>query len=208
MLYLKKQSNQNATAKGVTNMIENFDQLRETVLSCKNCKLHETRTNVVFGVGNPHAKVMFIGEGPGENEDLQGIPFVGRGGQLLDKLLAHIDLSRETNVYIANMVKCLPPKNRDPERDEMDACMGYLRNQVYLLRPKIIVCLGRVSACSLIDPKFKVTRQHGTFFERNGILMMGTFHPAALLRNPVNKPDSLEDFLKLREKIDELGIPV
>ncbi len=208
MLYLKKQSNQNATAKGVTNMIENFDQLRETVLSCKNCKLHETRPNVVFGVGNPHAKVMFIGEGPGENEDLQGIPFVGRGGQLLDKLLAHIDLSRETNVYIANMVKCRPPKNRDPERDEMDACMGYLRNQVYLLRPKIIVCLGRVSACSLIDPKFKVTRQHGTFFERNGILMMGTFHPAALLRNPVNKPDSLEDFLKLREKIDELGIPV
>ena len=106
------------------------------------------------------------------------------------------------------MVKCRPPKNRDPERDEMEACMGYLRNQVYLLRPKIIVCLGRVSACSLIDPKFKVTRQHGTFFERNGILMMGTFHPAALLRNPVNKPDSLEDFLKLREKIDELGIPV
>ena len=189
-------------------MIENFDQLRETVLSCKNCKLHETRTNVVFGVGNPHAKVMFIGEGPGENEDLQGIPFVGRGGQLLDKLLAHIDLSRETNVYIANMVKCRPPKNRDPERDEMDACMGYLRNQVYLLRPKIIVCLGRVSACSLIDPKFKVTRQHGTFFERNGILMMGTFHPAALLRNPVSKPAAMEDLLGLAAKAKELGLPL
>ena len=186
----------------------NWEELHRSCMSCQKCALADTRRNVVFGKGPKDARVMFIGEGPGENEDLQGEPFVGRGGQLLDEMLSLINLSREKNFYITNIVKCRPPKNRDPERDEMEACMGYLRNQVYLLRPKIIVCLGRVSACSLIDPKFKVTRQHGTFFDRNGILMMGTFHPAALLRNPVNKPDSLEDFLKLREKIDELGIPV
>ncbi|WP_368233696.1 uracil-DNA glycosylase family protein [Anaerotruncus rubiinfantis] len=185
-------------------MIEDFETLRQTVLSCKNCKLCETRHNVVFGVGNPQSKVMFIGEGPGENEDLQGEPFVGRGGQLLDKMLTHVDLSRNENVYIANMVKCRPPKNRDPEKDELEACIGYLRNQVHLIRPKIIVCLGRIAACAIIDPGFKVTKQHGEFYDRNGTLMMGTFHPAALLRNPGSKPAALEDFLKLREKLDSL----
>ena len=185
-------------------MYEDLEQLRQTVLSCRNCKLCETRHNVVFGTGNPKARIMLIGEGPGENEDLQGEPFVGRGGQLLDKLLAHVGLSREENVYIANMVKCRPPKNRDPEKDEVAACIGYLRNQVHLIRPKIIVCLGRVAACALIDPAFKVTRQHGVFYERNGVLMMGTFHPAALLRNPNQKPDALEDFLSLREHLDQL----
>ncbi|MGI5966769.1 MULTISPECIES: uracil-DNA glycosylase [Anaerotruncus] len=185
-------------------MIEDFEALRQTVLSCKNCKLCETRHNVVFGVGNPQSKVMFIGEGPGENEDLQGEPFVGRGGQLLDKMLTHVGLSRNENVYIANMVKCRPPKNRDPEKDELEACIGYLRNQVHLIRPKIIVCLGRIAACAIIDPGFKVTKQHGEFYDRNGTLMMGTFHPAALLRNPGSKPAALEDFLKLREKLDSL----
>ena len=185
-------------------MIEDFEALRQTVLSCKNCKLCETRHNVVFGVGNPQSKVMFIGEGPGENEDLQGEPFVGRGGQLLDKMLTHVGLSRNENVYIANMVKCRPPKNRDPEKDQLEACIGYLRNQVHLIRPKIIVCLGRIAACAIIDPGFKVTKQHGEFYDRNGTLMMGTFHPAALLRNPGSKPAALEDFLKLREKLDSL----
>ena len=185
-------------------MIEDFEALRQTVLSCKNCKLCETRHNVVFGVGNPQSKVMVIGEGPGENEDLQGEPFVGRGGQLLDKMLTHVGLSRNENVYIANMVKCRPPKNRDPEKDELEACIGYLRNQVHLIRPKIIVCLGRIAACAIIDPGFKVTKQHGEFYDRNGTLMMGTFHPAALLRNPGSKPAALEDFLKLREKLDSL----
>ena len=185
-------------------MIEDFEALRQTVLSCKNCKLCETRHNVVFGVGNPQSKVMFIGEGPGENEDLQGEPFVGRGGQLLDKMLTHVGLSRNENVYIANRVKCRPPKNRDPEKDELEACIGYLRNQVHLIRPKIIVCLGRIAACAIIDPGFKVTKQHGEFYDRNGTLMMGTFHPAALLRNPGSKPAALEDFLKLREKLDSL----
>lgn len=182
-------------------MIENFDLLRETCLSCKNCKLWETRTNVVFGVGNPKAKVMFIGEGPGANEDLQGEPFVGRAGQLLDKMLMAVDLSREENVYIANMVKCRPPQNRDPEKEEVEACIGYLRNQVHLIQPKIIVCLGRIAACAVIDPNFKVTKQHGEFFERNGVTLMGTFHPAALLRYPSNKAAAMEDFFALREKL-------
>ena len=185
-------------------MYENFDELREAALACRNCKLAETRRNVVFGAGNPAAKLMFIGEGPGENEDLQGKPFVGRGGQLLDRMLSHVGLSRERDVYIANMVKCRPPKNRDPERDELDACMGWLRSQVRLIRPKIIVCLGRVAGCALIDPGFKVTRQHGEFFEKNGTVLMGTFHPAAQLRNPANTPGALDDFVRLREKYDEL----
>lgn len=187
-------------------MTEQWNALKETVLGCHGCKLCETRSNVVFGTGCETAPVMFIGEGPGENEDLQGEPFVGRGGQMLDKLLLHVDLSRKSNVYITNMVKCRPPKNRDPEKDEIDACIGYLRQQVRLLRPKIIVCLGRVAACALMDPNFKVTRQHGEFFDKNGTLMMGTFHPAALLRNPSQKPAALEDYLKLRQKLDELAV--
>lgn len=178
-----------------------WDGLREQCLQCKKCELCRTRTNVVFGVGVPDAEVMFIGEGPGENEDLQGEPFVGRGGQMLDKYLDAIGLDRKKNIYIGNMVKCRPPQNRDPRPEEQEACIGWLRSQVKLLRPKIIVCLGRIAAQRLIDPNFRVTRQHGQFFDKNGTLMMGTFHPAALLRNPSQKPDAFEDFLALREKI-------
>ena len=185
-------------------MIDNFEELQQICHNCTKCKLCETRTNVVFGTGNPKAEVMFIGEGPGENEDLQGEPFVGRGGQLLDKMLDCIDLTREKNIYIANMVKCRPPKNRDPAPDEQEACIGYLRNQVYLIRPKIIVCLGRIAAQKIINPNFKVTKEHGEWVVHNGVYMMGTFHPAALLRNPHNKPDAFADFLKLRDKIEEI----
>ena len=189
-------------------MFDNFEELRENCLNCRRCGLCETRTNVVVGVGNPRSKVMFIGEGPGENEDLQGEPFVGRGGQLLDKMLAAVDLDRKTNVYIANIVKCRPPKNRDPLPEEQEACIGWLRNQVALIRPKIIVCLGRIAAMRIIKPDMKITREHGQFFEKNGTLMMATLHPAALLRNPNQKPVAFEDFLKLREKIDELRLDV
>lgn len=189
-------------------MFDNFEELRENCLNCRRCGLCETRTNVVVGVGNPRSKVMFIGEGPGENEDLQGEPFVGRGGQLLDKMLAAVDLDRKTNVYIANIVKCRPPKNRDPLPEEQEACIGWLRNQVALIRPKIIVCLGRIAAMRIIKPDMKITREHGQFFEKNGTLMMATLHPAALLRNPNQKPAAFEDFLKLREKIDELRLDV
>ena len=185
-------------------MIENFEELKAQVLECQACKLCQTRTNVVFGVGNPHADVMFIGEGPGENEDLQGEPFVGRGGQLLDKMLASVGLSRQKNIYIANIVKCRPPRNRDPQPEEQEACINWLKAQTALIRPKIIVCLGRIAACRLITPDFKVTRQHGEFFLKNGVWMMGTLHPAALLRNPSQKPDGFADFLALRDKIGEV----
>lgn len=185
-------------------MAESLQELRESTAGCTRCKLCETRTNVVFGVGEPSARVMLVGEGPGRNEDERGEPFVGRAGLLLDKLMDAVDLSRGKNVYIANMVKCRPPQNRDPEADELEACLPYLREQVRILRPRIIVCLGRVAACRLIDPGFKVTRQHGEFFERGDVLMMGTLHPAALLRNPAQKPDAFSDWLKLRAKLEAL----
>lgn len=185
-------------------MYQDWDGLKNACMDCQNCELGKTRTKLVFGVGPQDAEVMFIGEGPGENEDLQGEPFVGRGGQLLDKFLAAVDLDRKKNIYIANMVKCRPPKNRDPLPEEQEACIGWLREQVRLMRPKIIVCLGRISAQKLIDKDFRVTKQHGQFVERGGVLMMGTFHPAALLRNPRQKPEALEDFIALREKIKEI----
>ncbi len=185
-------------------MYTNWEELKKDCFGCNRCGLGETRNKLVFGKGNENAKVLFIGEGPGANEDMQGEPFVGRGGQLLDKYLAAVDLDRNKNIYIANMVKCRPPQNRDPLPEEQNECIFWLREQVKLLKPKIIVCLGRVSALRLISPDFKVTKQHGEFFEKNGVLMMGTFHPAALLRNPNNKPAALEDFVKLREKIKEV----
>ncbi len=184
--------------------MNDWHTLKEECFACNRCPLGKTRTNLVFGVGNEKAEVMFIGEGPGEQEDLQGEPFVGRSGQLLDKYLDAIDLDRNKNVYIGNIVKCRPPKNRDPLPEEQDACMDWLKAQTRLIRPKIIVCLGRVAATKLIDPDFKVTRQHGQFFYKNGFYMMGTFHPSALLRNPAQKPDAFEDFIALREKIIEV----
>ena len=194
--------------KAGSHMYDNFEELTQNCLNCRKCGLCETRTNVVVGVGNPRSGILFIGEGPGENEDLQGEPFVGRGGQLLDKMLAAVDLDRKKNIYIANIVKCRPPKNRDPLPEEQEACIEWLRNQVALIRPKIIVCLGRISAMRIIKPDIKITKEHGHFFEKNGVLMMATLHPAALLRNPNNKPAAFEDFLKLREKIDELHLDI
>ena len=183
---------------------QEFAKLREECLNCQKCGLCKTRTNVVFGTGVDDAEVMFIGEGPGENEDLQGEPFVGRGGQLLDKMLAAVDLDRKKNIYIANIVKCRPPQNRDPLPEEQDECIKWLREQFKILRPKIIVCLGRIAAAKIIKPDFKITKEHGIFFEKNGVLMMAILHPAALLRNPNNKPAAFEDFLKLQEKIKEV----
>ncbi len=186
------------------NEIKTLDELRDACLGCERCELAKTRTNVVFGVGDPEARVLFIGEGPGENEDLQGEPFVGRGGQLLDRMLDAVDLSRRRNIYIANIVKCRPPRNRDPLPEEQESCLGWLRAQTRLIRPRIIVCLGRISAMKLIKQDFKVTREHGMWFEKGSIQFMGTFHPAALLRNPNNKPAAMEDFFGLRDKINEL----
>lgn len=183
-----------------------LDELEQQCRSCTKCPLCEGRTNVVFGMGKKDAEIMLIGEGPGENEDLQGLPFVGRSGQLLDKFLAAVDLDRHQNVYIANMVKCRPPKNRDPKPEEQDECINWLRAQFKIIRPKIVVCVGRIAAQRLIDRDFRVTRQHGEFIDKNGTLFMGTYHPAAILRNPNNKEAAFADWLKVRDKIAELGL--
>ena len=184
-----------------------WQTLRSTCMSCTRCGLCETRHNVVFGVGPENADVMFVGEGPGEQEDLKGEPFVGAAGQLLDDMLSIIDLSRE-NCYIANIVKCRPPRNRDPLETEQDACIVYLRNQVALIKPKIIVCLGRVAAKRLIDPEYRITRQHGTWVEKNGVWMTAIYHPSALLRDLSKRPETFEDLLSLREKIRQVGAGV
>lgn len=181
-----------------------WETLKAQCLVCHNCGLCETRTNVVFGQGAKDAEVLFVGEGPGQSEDEQGLPFVGRSGQLLDKYLFAIDLDRKKNCYIANIVKCRPPQNRDPLPAESEACMPWLREQFRLLKPKIVVCLGRVAAQRMIREDFSVVREHGEFYNKNGILFMATYHPAALLRQPRSKPDAFADFLALREKIQEV----
>ena len=164
-------------------MMLNWNELEAQCLSCQKCALADKRTNVVFGVGPRDAEVMFIGEGPGENEDLQGEPFVGRGGKLLDDMLELIDLARHKNVYIANIVKCRPPRNRDPMQTEQDACISFLRAQTKLIQPKIIVCLGPIAAMRHIRPDFKISREHGQFTEKGGILFTALYHPSALLRD-------------------------
>ena len=183
--------------------MKDWDALYEECIHCQKCGLAETRTNVVFGEGARDAEVMFIGEGPGEQEDRTGRPFVGRAGQLLDDMLAMIDLKRE-KVFIGNMVKCRPPQNRDPLPTESEACMPWLREQFKLLQPKIVVCLGRIASQRMIRTDFSVTKEHGTFVQKNGVWFMGTFHPAALLRQAQNKPAAFADFVALREKIHEV----
>ncbi len=185
-------------------MFDNWNELEKECLQCRKCQLCETRHNVVFGGGNKNAEVLFIGEGPGETEDLQGKPFVGRGGKLLDKMLYSVDLSRDKNIYIANIVKCRPPKNRDPKPEEQAACTDWLRNQYKLMQPKIIVCLGRIAAAKIIKPDIKITREHGIFFNKGGVEMMAMLHPAAVLRDPRKKPEAFRDFQILREKIKEI----
>lgn len=181
-----------------------FEQLKQECLACRKCGLCETRTNVVFGTGPKTAEVMLIAEGPGKNEDDQGLPFVGRSGKLLDQYPESIDLDRNKNIFIANIVKCRPPQNRDPLPTESEACMPWLREQFKLLQPKIVVCLGRIASQRMIRTDFSVTKEHGTFVQKNGVWFMGTFHPAALLRQAQNKPAAFADFAALREKIHEV----
>ena len=183
--------------------MDTWEALKTECLNCRACALSETRTNVVFGDGATDAEILLIGEGPGQNEDEQGIPFVGRAGQLLDDMLEIIGLDR-TKVYIANTVKCRPPQNRDPLNVEQDACIGWLRRQTQLLKPKIIVCLGRIAAKEIIREDFKITAEHGQWFQRGGIQMTAIYHPAALLRDPSKKPETFEDLKSLQAKIREL----
>lgn len=181
-----------------------WNALEQTCMGCQRCALADGRHNVVFGVGSRDAEVLFVGEGPGENEDLQGEPFVGRAGKLLDDMLELIDLDRKKNVYIANIVKCRPPRNRDPLNTEQDACIGYLRAQTALIRPKIIVCLGRIAAMRIIDKGFRITKQHGQWFDRAGVQMTAIYHPSAVLRDPLKGPDTFVDLKGIQAKVREL----
>ena len=180
--------------------MQQLDKLEQICKGCTRCGLCAGRTNVVFGVGNPETSILFVGEGPGEQEDLQGVPFVGPAGKLLDDMLSIIDLDR-SKVYIANIVKCRPPKNRDPSEEEQDACIDYLRRQTALIQPKIIVCLGRIAAKRIIAPDYRITKEHGEWIQRSGVWMTAIYHPSALLRDPTKRPETFDDLLSIREKM-------
>ncbi len=185
--------------------MRDWDTLLADCQNCTACSLCRTRTNVVFGRGDRASKILFIGKAPGEQEDLSGVPFVGAAGHLLDDLLLSVGLSRE-KVYIANILKCRPPNNRDPLPEEQDACLPFLREQTALLQPRIIVCVGRIAATKLIDPGFKIMRQHGQWFERRGVLMTAVLHPSALLRSQSNRPLTYLDFVDIAERARAEGI--
>ncbi len=180
-----------------------WTDLESRCAACHACPLGDTRQNLVFGTGSRTADLLFVGEAPGGEEDKQGIPFVGAAGQLLDRYLFAVDIPRES-VYIANILKCRPPRNRDPEPAEQDACISYLREQVALIDPKIIVCLGRISAMRLIKPDFRITREHGVFVRKGKYLMTAVYHPAALLRDAAKKEDMLRDMERIKVELDRL----
>ena len=182
-----------------------WDELYEQCRICDKCPLGKTKTNTVFGCGNQNARLMFVGEAPGEQEDKEGIPFVGAAGKLLDKYLDAVEILRD-EVYIANILKCRPPHNRDPLPEEGDACIGFLREQVKLIRPEIIVCLGRISAMRLIKPDFKITREHGIIIKKGAFAMTAVYHPAALLRDPSKKEDMYRDMKKIKAYIDSTAV--
>ncbi len=182
---------------------DSLESLATDCASCQACPLGKTRTNLVFGVGSPTADLMFVGEAPGQQEDEQGIPFVGAAGQLLDRYLYAVGIPRES-VYIANILKCHPPRNRDPLPEEEDACIGHLREQIKLIRPKMIVCLGRISAMRLIKPDYRITREHGTFVKKGAFLMTAVYHPSALLRDPSKKEAMLLDMENIKAQLDLL----
>ena len=180
-----------------------WESLKQACLQCNRCDLCDGRTQVVFGVGPEDAEILFVGEGPGQQEDLLGDPFVGPAGHFLDDMLSIIGLGRH-NCYIANIVKCRPPNNRDPFQTEQDACIPWLRMQTKLLRPKIIVCLGRIAAMKLIREDFKISREHGQWTEKGGIWFTALYHPSALLRDESKRPDTFRDLKKLQTKVQEV----
>lgn len=184
-------------------MYETWEELNEAIKNCNKCKLYSGRKNIVFGVGNKNADIMFIGEGPGADEDIQGEPFVGKAGQLMNKAFEALDIKRE-EVYIANIVKCRPPQNRNPETDEANACMDYLRNQVLLVKPKIIVLLGSVALKNILGEEYGITNSRGKWIEKKGIWYIPTFHPAALLRDDSKKIDFWKDLKLVKSKLEEL----
>ena len=179
-------------------MYETLEELKQSMNNCQKCKLCKNRKNIVFGVGNPDAEIMFIGEGPGADEDEQGEPFVGKAGQLMNKAFDVVGIKRE-QVYIANIVKCRPPQNRDPAEDETIACINYLRNQVMIIKPKIIVLLGRIALQNILGKEYKITASRGKWVEKKGIMYMPTWHPAALLRDETKKIEFLNDLFMVKE---------
>lgn len=184
-------------------MYETWEELEQSINACKKCKLCNTRKNIVFGTGNKNADIMFIGEGPGADEDIQGEPFVGKAGQLMNKAFEALEIER-ADVYIANIVKCRPPQNRNPEKDEAEACINYLRNQVILIKPKIIVLLGSVALKNILGDEYAITKARGSWIESKGIWYMPTFHPAALLRDDSKKIDFWKDLKLVKQKLKEL----
>ena len=185
-------------------MYETWNELEEEIKDCNKCKLCSGRNNIVFGTGNKNADIMFIGEGPGADEDIQGKPFVGKAGMLMNKAFEALEIERQ-EVYIANIVKCRPPQNRNPEQDEAKACMDYLRNQVLLVKPKIIVLLGSIALKNILGEEYGITNTRGKWIEKRGIWYMPTFHPAALLRDDSKKIDFWRDLKLIKEKIKELN---
>ena len=181
-----------------------WTELENACRACNKCALYETRRNCVVGIGNHEAEILFVGEAPGANEDATGEPFVGRAGKLLDDMLELVDLSRKRNIYIANIVKCRPPGNRDPLNSEQGACIDWLREQFRLIRPKIVVCLGRIAGNIMIGGDYKISRDHGKWTEKDGVFFTSLYHPAALLRNPNLKPDTFEDLKAIQSKAREL----
>ena len=186
-------------------MFSNWEDLEKSIIDCKKCRLCTNRTKIVFGEGNKNADLMFIGEGPGADEDLSGIPFVGKAGKLMDKAFQGIGINRQ-NIYIANIVKCRPPSNRNPEDDEANTCLDYLRNQVILIKPKIIVLLGNIALKNILGKSLNITTSRGNWVEKKGILYMPTFHPAALLRDETKKIDFWEDLKKVKDVCNDLKL--
>jgi len=180
---------------------DDWTGLRDLALACTQCRLAKTRTQVVYGVGNPHAELMFIGEAPGKDEDLKGEPFVGRAGQLLTDIIKAMKLTRD-DVYIANVVKCRPPENRNPEPEELDACRPYIRRQVEIIQPKVIVTLGKFALQSLTEKSYGITATRGQWLEYNGVKVMPTYHPAYLLRTPSAKKDVWADMKKVMAELE------
>ena len=181
-----------------------WEELESRCGACTDCELHKTKTHTVFGTGNREATLMFVGEAPGETEDETGIPFVGRAGKLFDKYLEAVDIPRES-VYIANILKCRPPKNRDPLPEEEDACLPFLREQVRLIRPRLIVCLGRIAAMRLLKPDFKITREHGIWVKKGAFEICAVYHPSLLLRDPRRREEMLIDMKAVKARWEALG---
>lgn len=184
-------------------MDEKWSALKKQCEDCQKCLLYKTKKNTVFGKGSENAKILFVGEAPGEQEDLQGIPFCGASGQLLDKYFEAINLSPD-DYYVANILKCRPPHNRDPLPEEQDQCIGFLREQLKLINPSIIVCLGRISAMRIIKPDFKITREHGKWFKKGRFYITAVYHPSLLLRDPSKREEMLIDFLEIEKKFNEI----